>query len=138
MARCSIWNTIIQKFSSKLAFWKARLLSVGGRLSLIKLVLGHLLIYYMSIYPMPSSIQKKLESMRSKFFLGGDIESGSSGIDSLHSSNIIKTTFEGVGGTLMWSIWSYRNRLIFSDPPPKKAVLWDAIVYLGRLVKKSY
>nr|GEV86333.1 hypothetical protein [Tanacetum cinerariifolium] len=49
-------------------------------------------------------------------------------IDSLHSSNIVKTTFEGVGGSLMWSIWSYINRLIFSNPPSKKAVLWDAIV----------
>ncbi|GJY33543.1 putative reverse transcriptase domain-containing protein [Tanacetum coccineum] len=49
-------------------------------------------------------------------------------IDSLHSSNIVKTTLEGVGETFMWSIWSYRNRLIFSDPPPKKAVHWDAIV----------
>ncbi|GJX60146.1 putative RNA-directed DNA polymerase, eukaryota, reverse transcriptase zinc-binding domain protein [Tanacetum coccineum] len=74
MARYSNWNTIIQKFSSKLFLWKAHLLSVGGRLSLIKSVLGHILTYYMSIYPMPSSIIKKLESMRNRFFLGGDIE----------------------------------------------------------------
>ncbi|GJZ34073.1 hypothetical protein Tco_0579509 [Tanacetum coccineum] len=74
MARYSNWNTIIQKFSSKLSLWKAHLLSVGGRLSLIKSVLGHILTYYMSIYPMPSSIIKKLESMRNRFFLGGDME----------------------------------------------------------------
>ncbi|GJU20264.1 hypothetical protein Tco_0833262 [Tanacetum coccineum] len=69
MARCSNWSTIIQKFSSKLALWKARLLSVGGRPSLMKSVLRHLPIYYMSIYLMPISIQKKLESMRNNFFL---------------------------------------------------------------------
>ncbi|GJR98826.1 RNA-directed DNA polymerase, eukaryota, reverse transcriptase zinc-binding domain protein [Tanacetum coccineum] len=74
MAICFNWKVITQTFSSKLALWKARLLSVGGRLSLIKYVLGHLPTYYMSIYPMPSTIVKKLESMRNQFFLGGDID----------------------------------------------------------------
>ncbi|GKA80774.1 RNA-directed DNA polymerase, eukaryota, reverse transcriptase zinc-binding domain protein [Tanacetum coccineum] len=60
------------EFSSKLSSWKARLLSVGGRLSLIRSVLGNLPIYYMSLYPMPVAIRKKLESMRNKFFIGGD------------------------------------------------------------------
>ncbi|GJR46874.1 hypothetical protein Tco_1314977 [Tanacetum coccineum] len=36
MSKCSNWNVIIRKFSSKLCYWKARLLSIGGRLSLIK------------------------------------------------------------------------------------------------------
>nr|GEW55415.1 RNA-directed DNA polymerase, eukaryota, reverse transcriptase zinc-binding domain protein [Tanacetum cinerariifolium] len=74
MARCSNWNAIIQKFSSKLSSWKARLLSVGGRLSLIKSVLGNLPTYYMSIYLMPVSIRKKLESFRNKCFIGGDLD----------------------------------------------------------------
>ncbi|GJV05622.1 zinc finger, CCHC-type containing protein, partial [Tanacetum coccineum] len=42
--------------------------------------------------------------------------------------NRVKDYLEGVGGTLMWSIWSFRNRLIFSNTPPIKAVLWDFIV----------
>ncbi|GJR21605.1 RNA-directed DNA polymerase, eukaryota, reverse transcriptase zinc-binding domain protein [Tanacetum coccineum] len=46
MTRCASWSVIIKKFSSKLASWKAQLLSVGGRLSLIKSVLGHLPTYY--------------------------------------------------------------------------------------------
>ncbi|GKA91038.1 hypothetical protein Tco_0812908 [Tanacetum coccineum] len=74
MARVSNWNTIVQRFSSKLSQWNARLLSVGGRLSLIKSVLGNLPTYYMSIYMMPVSIQKELESMRNKFFISGDEE----------------------------------------------------------------
>ncbi|GJX85396.1 hypothetical protein Tco_0336170 [Tanacetum coccineum] len=74
MAGCSNWNDILQKFVSKLSPWKARILSVGGRLSLIKLVLGNLPTYYMNIYMMPVSIQKKLESMRNNFFIGGYLE----------------------------------------------------------------
>ena len=73
MTRCTNWNTVVKKFSSKLCSWKARLLSVGGRLSLIKSVLGNLPTYYMSIYTMPVSIRRQLESMRNKFFIGGDV-----------------------------------------------------------------
>nr|GEX67515.1 putative reverse transcriptase domain-containing protein [Tanacetum cinerariifolium] len=72
MSRCANWIPIIWKFSSKLAQWKARLLSVGGRLSLIKSVLGNLPTYYMSLYMMPMAIQKKLEMMHNKFFIGGE------------------------------------------------------------------
>ncbi|GJR98003.1 putative RNA-directed DNA polymerase, eukaryota, reverse transcriptase zinc-binding domain protein [Tanacetum coccineum] len=72
MARCYNWNAIIQKFSSKLSFWKAHLLSYGGCLSLIKSVLRSLLAYYMSIYMMPATVQKKLEAMRNKFFIGDE------------------------------------------------------------------
>ena len=49
-------------------------------------------------------------------------------IDSLHMPNRVKSSLEGVGGLLMWSIWNYRNRLIFSNSPPMKALLWDNIV----------
>ncbi|GJZ74529.1 RNA-directed DNA polymerase, eukaryota, reverse transcriptase zinc-binding domain protein [Tanacetum coccineum] len=72
MSRCSNWNVIIQKFSSKLCSWKARLLSIGGRLSLIKSVPSNLPTYYMCIYLIPVSVRKKLESMRNRFFIGGD------------------------------------------------------------------
>nr|GEV72878.1 putative RNA-directed DNA polymerase, eukaryota, reverse transcriptase zinc-binding domain protein [Tanacetum cinerariifolium] len=72
MSRCSHWADITQKYSLKHSLWKARLLSVGGRLSLIKSVLGSLPTYYMSIYFMPVSIRNNLESMCNKFFIGGD------------------------------------------------------------------
>ncbi|GKD79807.1 RNA-directed DNA polymerase, eukaryota, reverse transcriptase zinc-binding domain protein [Tanacetum coccineum] len=49
-------------------------------------------------------------------------------LGSLHVSYKAKSILEGVGATLIWSIWSFRNRLIFSNPPPKKAVLLDSIV----------
>ncbi|GJR51855.1 RNA-directed DNA polymerase, eukaryota, reverse transcriptase zinc-binding domain protein [Tanacetum coccineum] len=49
-------------------------------------------------------------------------------LDSLHVTNKVRLILEGVGGTLLWSIWSFRNRSIFYSPPPKKAMLWDSIV----------
>ncbi|GJV69144.1 RNA-directed DNA polymerase, eukaryota, reverse transcriptase zinc-binding domain protein [Tanacetum coccineum] len=49
-------------------------------------------------------------------------------LDSLRDSTKVRTFLEGVGGTLLWSIWSFRNRLVFSSPPPKKALLWDSVL----------
>nr|GEZ76253.1 RNA-directed DNA polymerase, eukaryota [Tanacetum cinerariifolium] len=74
MNRCSNWEVVTNKFWYSLSLWKTRLLSVGGRLSLIKSVLSSLHIYYMSIYTMPVSIQKKLESLRRNFFIAGDTD----------------------------------------------------------------
>nr|GEV41844.1 putative RNA-directed DNA polymerase, eukaryota, reverse transcriptase zinc-binding domain protein [Tanacetum cinerariifolium] len=69
---CVNWDMITQIFSSKLSSWKAMFLLVGGRLSLIKAVLGNLPTYFMFIYLMPVSIRSNLESMRNKFFRGAD------------------------------------------------------------------
>nr|GEY58626.1 RNA-directed DNA polymerase, eukaryota, reverse transcriptase zinc-binding domain protein [Tanacetum cinerariifolium]GEY59128.1 RNA-directed DNA polymerase, eukaryota, reverse transcriptase zinc-binding domain protein [Tanacetum cinerariifolium] len=49
-------------------------------------------------------------------------------LDSLKVSNKVRSFIEGVGGTLMWSIWNYRKRLVFSSSPPKKALLWNSVV----------
>ncbi|GJV20013.1 RNA-directed DNA polymerase, eukaryota, reverse transcriptase zinc-binding domain protein [Tanacetum coccineum] len=44
-------------------------------------------------------------------------------LDSLRIPLKVRLILEGVGGTLMWSIWNFHNSLIFSSCPPKKAVL---------------
>lgn len=44
------WQPIIDKFRAKLSIWKAKSLSFGGRLTLIKYVLNSLLTYYMSLF----------------------------------------------------------------------------------------
>ncbi|GJT85273.1 RNA-directed DNA polymerase, eukaryota [Tanacetum coccineum] len=72
MARCANWDVIINKFSSKLSHWKARMISVVGRLSLIKSVLSSLPTYLLSLYKAPVSFCSKLDSMRNNFFIGGE------------------------------------------------------------------
>ncbi|GKB85744.1 RNA-directed DNA polymerase, eukaryota, reverse transcriptase zinc-binding domain protein, partial [Tanacetum coccineum] len=49
-------------------------------------------------------------------------------LDSLHVPSKVLSFLEGVGGTFLWSIWSFHNRLVFSSSPHKKALLWDSIV----------
>ena len=53
MSRHSAWSTIIQNIRSKLSMWKAKTLSIGGRLTLLKSVLGAVPLYTMSIYKSP-------------------------------------------------------------------------------------
>ncbi|KAL6511810.1 hypothetical protein OROGR_021407 [Orobanche gracilis] len=69
--RVSTWEPIINKFSKRLAGWKANLLSIGGRSTLISSVLGSLGNYFLSIFRLPKSVNKSLESMRASFFWGG-------------------------------------------------------------------
>ena len=46
-------------------------MSFGGRLTLVKSVLGSLPLYYFSMFRVPLSVLNALESVRKKFFWGG-------------------------------------------------------------------
>ncbi|XP_071729331.1 uncharacterized protein [Rutidosis leptorrhynchoides] len=57
-------------FLKKLPGWNAKLLLIGGRLTLKKAVLGSLGVYYLSIFKCPEMTLDKLESLRAGFFWG--------------------------------------------------------------------
>ncbi|GJX29545.1 RNA-directed DNA polymerase, eukaryota, reverse transcriptase zinc-binding domain protein [Tanacetum coccineum] len=56
MLRLNSWSDVVKKMSNKLSTWKAKTLSVGGRLTLLKSVLGAIPIYYMSLFKAPEGI----------------------------------------------------------------------------------
>ncbi|GKA67661.1 RNA-directed DNA polymerase, eukaryota, reverse transcriptase zinc-binding domain protein [Tanacetum coccineum] len=104
MAKVRGWDPLLDKFNKRLSKWKASLLSIGGRATLISSVLGSIGTYYFSLFPMPSKVNNMLESIRSNFFWGGDAivkkipwipwksaiaskEKGGLGIGSLYSLN---------------------------------------------------
>ncbi|XP_071727949.1 uncharacterized protein [Rutidosis leptorrhynchoides] len=72
MKLCKNWDPLVEKFRSKLASWKASLISSGGRLPLIKSVMGSLGIYFMSMFKCPEKVLKLLKSIRTRFFWGGN------------------------------------------------------------------
>ncbi|GKB45132.1 reverse transcriptase domain, reverse transcriptase zinc-binding domain protein [Tanacetum coccineum] len=47
---CDGWLDVIRRVQDRLSSWKARSLSIGGRLTLIKSVLGSIPLYYLSIF----------------------------------------------------------------------------------------
>nr|GEW96418.1 RNA-directed DNA polymerase, eukaryota [Tanacetum cinerariifolium] len=72
MSRHKAWEDIIHKIRSRLSKWKVNTLSIGGRLTLLKFVLGATPIYSMSIFKVPRGVLKALEAMRNLFFIGSD------------------------------------------------------------------
>ncbi|GJR10947.1 RNA-directed DNA polymerase, eukaryota [Tanacetum coccineum] len=72
MSKRSAWDDTVNKIRSRLSNWKVKTLSIGGRLTLLKSVLGASPLYYMSIFKTPKGVLKEMEAIRSKFFNGVD------------------------------------------------------------------
>nr|GEX90040.1 putative RNA-directed DNA polymerase, eukaryota, reverse transcriptase zinc-binding domain protein [Tanacetum cinerariifolium] len=66
------WDEIVNKLLARLSKWKMKMLSIGGRLTLLKSVLGSTPIYYMSLFKVPTQVLNKMKSIRSRFFNGAD------------------------------------------------------------------
>ncbi|GJZ38047.1 RNA-directed DNA polymerase, eukaryota, reverse transcriptase zinc-binding domain protein, partial [Tanacetum coccineum] len=75
MSRTEAWNEVIDKVRSRLSKWKMNTLSIGGRLTLLKSVLGSIPIFHMSIFRVPLGVLQKLESIRRNFFNGHEYDS---------------------------------------------------------------
>ena len=65
------WKSLLDKFSKRLSNWKARLLSISGRLTLCKAVLRGLGVYLLSLFKVPTVVLDKLERMRRNFLAVG-------------------------------------------------------------------
>nr|GEW11549.1 RNA-directed DNA polymerase, eukaryota [Tanacetum cinerariifolium] len=72
MSRKLAWVDSVQKLRSRLSKWNVKTLSIGGRLALLKLVLGASPLYNMSIYKVPKGVLKEMEAIRCNFFNGAD------------------------------------------------------------------
>lgn len=68
------WKPVVDRFREKLSKWKAKTLSFGGRLTLIKAVLGSLPTYYFSLFLAPNCVLDLLEKIRRNFLWGGSDE----------------------------------------------------------------
>ncbi|GJX15844.1 hypothetical protein Tco_0216676 [Tanacetum coccineum] len=65
MSRHKSWDEVVVKLKTRLSKWKAKTLSIGGRLTLLKSVLGASPLYMMSIFKVPKGVLKIMESIRS-------------------------------------------------------------------------
>nr|GEY53360.1 RNA-directed DNA polymerase, eukaryota, nucleotide-binding alpha-beta plait domain protein [Tanacetum cinerariifolium] len=77
ISRITSWDDVISKVSSRLSKWKLKLLSICGRLSLLKSVLTLIPLYHMSIFKVPVGVLNHLESIRRNLFYDLMIQIGS-------------------------------------------------------------
>ena len=57
----AIWTLILERMEKRLAGWRKRHLSKGGRITLIKSTLSGLPTYFLSLFPIPTSVAHRLE-----------------------------------------------------------------------------
>ena len=69
-----MWNNIIHKYERKLARWKQRYISCGGRVTLIKAALTSIPIYFLSFFRIPKSVEERLKRIQRRFLWGGGLE----------------------------------------------------------------
>ncbi|KAJ0621814.1 putative RNA-directed DNA polymerase [Helianthus annuus] len=71
MNRIVNWRPIYDTLESRLASWKARNLSIGGRVVLLKSVLESLPVYFMSLFKAPCGVINGLEAIMRRFLWAG-------------------------------------------------------------------
>ncbi|GJU35851.1 hypothetical protein Tco_1184205 [Tanacetum coccineum] len=75
MHRLHSWDDTVDRVRNRLSKWKMKMLSSGGRLTLVKSVLGSMPIFHMSLFKVPAGIIHKLESIRKHFFNDHEVSS---------------------------------------------------------------
>ncbi|GJZ05936.1 RNA-directed DNA polymerase, eukaryota, reverse transcriptase zinc-binding domain protein [Tanacetum coccineum] len=72
MTRSIAWKDVLDFLEARLSRWKLNTLSIGGRLTLLKAVLGSIPTFYMSIFKVPKTVLHSMERIRARFFNGVD------------------------------------------------------------------
>ncbi|GJW57675.1 RNA-directed DNA polymerase, eukaryota, reverse transcriptase zinc-binding domain protein [Tanacetum coccineum] len=117
MSRIKSWDEIVNKLLARVSKWKMKTLSIGGRLTLLKSVLGSTLIYYMPMFKIPMQVLKRMESIRSRFFIGADViekktswVKGSDVLESKEKGGLGVLSFYALNRALLfkWG-WRFRN-----------------------------
>jgi hypothetical protein len=68
------WKLVEERLQKRLSSWKGKLLSLGGILVLINLVLTNMVLHMISFFILPKGVLHKLDYDRSRFFWQGDSE----------------------------------------------------------------
>lgn len=64
-----------KSYGEEIIIFKGKILSIGGRLTLLKASLSSLPIYFMSIFPVPTGVVDKITEIQRKFFWCGSMDS---------------------------------------------------------------
>ena len=89
------WQPVLEAMERRLGGWRARLLSRGGRLVLLKAVLSAIPTYFMSVFRLPIGICNRMEAIMRRFFWRGADTNGTRGQALVKWSTVCRPTTEG-------------------------------------------
>ena len=72
--RVADWQPVVGKVEQRLEGWKAKVLSKGGRLVLLRSVLSAIPTFYLSVFKIPTTIEQRLNGLMQRFFWRGSKE----------------------------------------------------------------
>jgi len=72
--RIALWDPIVDKIKSRLSRWKGRLLSLTGRMCLVKFVITALPLFYFSFFKAPIAVCNQIRRIQAKFLWGWGFE----------------------------------------------------------------
>ncbi|XP_058749365.1 uncharacterized protein LOC131622352 [Vicia villosa] len=72
--RCSSWTPVVSSLKKRLSSWKARMISIRRRVTLLNSVLSSIPVFTMSFYRAPIKIIKEIISIQSRFLRCGNEE----------------------------------------------------------------
>nr|GEZ79698.1 RNA-directed DNA polymerase, eukaryota, reverse transcriptase zinc-binding domain protein [Tanacetum cinerariifolium] len=127
ISRICSWDEIVEKLITRLSKWKMNTLSIGGRLTLLKAVLGSVPIYYMSLFKVPMNVLHRMETIRSRFFNGVDLNSKKSiwvrwskVLASKEKGGLGVSSFYALNRALMFKrVWRFKTQ---------KEMLWSRVI----------
>ncbi|GJR58154.1 tetratricopeptide-like helical domain-containing protein [Tanacetum coccineum] len=127
---CEGWGEVVNRLRNRLSAWKAKSLSVRGRLTLIKSILGSIHVYYLSLFKAPLKVINLLESIRARFFWG--FKEGSRGISWVKWNNIILN--HNMGGLGVGkSSKSSMERMVVLDPLDRFVAIMEHVSHSGKI-----
>nr|GFA33446.1 RNA-directed DNA polymerase, eukaryota, reverse transcriptase zinc-binding domain protein [Tanacetum cinerariifolium] len=96
MSRISEWKDVVDKVKARISKWKLKTLSIGGRLTLLKVVLCSIPIFHMSTYRVPKMVLHDVVTPKEK---------GGLGVASLYALN------RGLMLKWLWRFYTYPNSI---------------------------
>ncbi|KAL4296867.1 hypothetical protein GQ457_12G029750 [Hibiscus cannabinus] len=104
-----LWNPVIEKFRKRLDGWKGKLLSFGGRITLLRSVFSNLPVYFMSLFQVPAGVAESLNKIMANFLWGPEA------FGPIHWVKWENVCRAKVNGGLGWFEISTRNRSLLNN-----------------------
>ncbi|KAF7815046.1 reverse transcriptase [Senna tora] len=129
-----LFKQLMEKIESKLAGWKAKLLSQSARLTLLKSVLQSIPVYQLSVAPIPSKYANKIDAVATNFYWGNRKDKSA-----MHLAPRSKLFQRKDKGGLVYGQWAsakYFNGSVENSPKKtfQPAAIWKCINNAGSTI----